>query len=159
MSPRFKYTEAPGSDRNDLSNFRTLLPYLWEFKGRVLFALACLILAKVANVGIPLLLRDVVNSLDNDAGALLVVPTGLLLAYGALRLSSALFGELRDLLFTRVRYRAMRRLTVRTLEHLHALALRYHLERKTGAISADLQRGAGSLSSLLNYFTFSIFIW
>lgn len=156
MSARFKYTEAPGSDNNTLANFNALLPYLWEFRGRVLFALVCLILAKIANVGVPLLLRDVVDSLDSDAGMAVVVPAGLLLGYGALRLSSALFGELRDVLFTRVRYRAMRRLTVRTLEHLHALSLRYHLERKTGAISSDLQRGAGSLSSLLNYFTFSI---
>ena len=156
MPARFKYTEAPSSDRNDLSNFISLLPYLWEFKGRVLFAIGCLILAKVANVGVPLVLREVVDSLDIKASLAIAIPVGLLLGYGALRLSSALFSELRDVLFTRVRYRAMRRLTIRTLEHLHDLALRYHLERKTGAVSSDLHRGAASLSSLLNYFTFSI---
>ena len=156
MPPRFKYTESPSSDRTDLSNFLSLLPYLQEFKGRVLLALGCLILAKVANVGVPLVLREVVDSLDINASLAITVPVGLLLAYGALRLSSAIFGELRDVLFTRVRYRAMRRLTIRTLEHLHDLSLRYHLERKTGAVSSDLNRGAGSLSSLLNYFTFSI---
>ena len=156
MSPRFKYTEAPSSERRDLANFLALVPYLWEFRGRVLLALVCLILAKVANVGVPLVLREVVDSLDIKASLAITVPVALLLGYGALRLSSALFGELRDVLFTRVRYRAMRRLTIRTLEHLHELSLRYHLERKTGAVSTDLHRGAASLSSLLNYFTFSI---
>lgn len=156
MSVRFKYTEQPSSDAKNLANFVSLLPYLWEFRGRVLFALMCLIVAKVANVGVPLVLKEVVDSLDIKTNPVLSVPLALLLAYGALRLSSALFGEMRDVLFTRVRYRAMRRLTIRSLQHLHDLSLRYHLERKTGAISADLQRGAASLSSLLNYFTFSI---
>ena len=85
-----------------------------------------------------------------------MLPFSLLLAYGALKMGNALFSELRDVLFTRVRYRAMRRLTLRTLEHLHALSLRFHLERKTGAISRDLERGARSLSTLLNYLAFSI---
>ena len=156
MSPRFKYTETPSSDRRDFANFLALVPYLWEFRGRVLLALISLIAAKVANVGVPLVLREVVNSLDIKASLAISIPLALLLSYGALRLSSALFNELRDVLFTRVRYRAMRRLTIRTLEHLHELSLRYHLERKTGAVSADLHRGATSLSSLLNYFTFSI---
>jgi ATP-binding cassette subfamily B protein len=101
-------------------------------------------------------LKGLVDDLGVEADPLLVLPVALLLAYGALRLSSSLFNELRDVLFTRVRYRAMRRLTLRTLEHLHKLALRFHLERKTGAISRDLSRGAASLSTLLNYFTFSI---
>jgi ATP-binding cassette subfamily B protein len=124
----------------------------------VLLALGCLILAKVANVGVPLVLKALVDRLDIDPtdNAILVLPAALLVAYGALRLSSSFFNELRDVLFTRVRYRAMRRLTLRTLGHLHELALRFHLERKTGAISRDLARGAASLSTLLNYFTFSI---
>ena len=157
MPTHFKYTETPASDRSDMDNLRALFPYLWEFKGRVLFALICLVLAKVANVGVPVVLKEIVDTLDADAADLaLAMPVALLLAYGALRISSSLFNELRDVLFTRVRYRAMRRLTVRTLRHLHDLSLRYHLERKTGAISSDLHRGSASLSSLLNYFTFSI---
>ncbi len=157
MPTHFKYTEAPSVNRSDFDNLRALFPYLWEFRGRVMLALLSLILAKVANVGVPLVLKGIVDSLDASANDLaLVLPVMLLLAYGTLRLASSLFNELRDVLFTRVRYRAMRRLTIRTLRHLHDLSLRYHLERKTGAISSDLQRGASSLSSLLNYFTFSI---
>ncbi|WP_455206559.1 ABC transporter transmembrane domain-containing protein, partial [Kaarinaea lacus] len=157
MPTHFKYTEAPSAQRSDFDNLRALFPYLWEFRGRVLLALVSLILAKVANVGVPLVLREIVDSLDVSASDLaLTLPVMLLLAYGALRLASSFFNEMRDVLFTRVRYRAMRRLTIRTLRHLHDLSLRYHLERKTGAISSDLQRGAASLSSLLNYFTFSI---
>ncbi len=156
MSPPIKYTETPNSKGNDWYNVKKLLPYLWEYKGRVIIALLCLILAKVANVGVPIILRDIVNSLDISLHQTLVLPVLLLMIYGALRISSALFNELRDVLFTRVRYRAMRRITILTMEHLHNLSLRFHLERKTGAISRDLQRGATSLSSLLNYFTFSI---
>ncbi|WP_455221333.1 ABCB family ABC transporter ATP-binding protein/permease [Kaarinaea lacus] len=157
MAGHFKYTEAPSAERSDIDNLRALFPYLWEFRGRVLLALVSLILAKIANVGVPLILKGIVDNLDVSASNLAItVPVFLLLAYGALRLASSFFNELRDVLFTRVRYRAMRRLTIRTLRHLHDLSLRYHLERKTGAISSDLQRGAASLSSLLNYFTFSI---
>jgi len=157
MTRHFKYTEAPSAQRSDFDNLRALFPYLWEFRGRVLLALLSLVVAKVANVGVPLVLKEIVDSLNFDTSHLaLVLPVSLLLAYGALRVASSLFNELRDVLFTRVRYRAMRRLTTRTLHHLHDLSLRYHLERKTGAISADLHRGAASLSSLLNYFTFSI---
>ena len=127
MPTHFKYTETPAADRSDFDNLRALFPYLWEFKGRVLFALICLVLAKVANVGVPVVLKEIVDSLDADSSQLiLTMPVALLLAYGALRISSSLFNELRDVLFTRVRYRAMRRLTVRTLRHLHDLSLRYH---------------------------------
>lgn len=149
-------TEAPSSDRNDFANLKALLPYIWEFRGRVLFAMACLLLAKFATVGIPITLKEIVDSLNTDVTTAIAMPVVLLLGYGLLRLAGSLFNELRDVLFTRVRYRAMRRLTTRALSHLHNLSLRYHLERKTGAISSDLQRGAASLSSLLNYFVFSI---
>lgn len=156
MSERYRYTAAPTKNRKDWSNIRALTPYLWEYRGRVLLALSCLILAKVANVGVPLVLKGLVDDLGLEVDLLVVLPVALLLSYGALRFSASLFNELRDVLFTRVRYRAMRRLTLRTLGHLHNLALRFHLERKTGAISRDLSRGAASLSSLLNYLTFSI---
>jgi len=157
MSRPFRYTDAPSVDRNDWSNVKALMPYLWEYRGRVLLALLCLLLAKFAIVGIPVVLKQIIDRLDAEPGITLMMPVFLLLAYGVLRFSNSMLSELRDILFTRVRYRAMRRLTIRTLEHLHDLSLRFHLERKTGAISRDLQRGASSLSTLLNYFTFSIF--
>jgi ABC-type transport system involved in Fe-S cluster assembly fused permease/ATPase subunit len=156
MRPDLRPTESPNQQRRDWANIRALLPYLWEYRGRVALALGCLILAKVANIGVPLTLKRIVDSLDPQQQAVIVLPVSLLLAYGALKLGSALCNELRDVLFARVRYRAMRRLTVRTLAHLHELSLRFHLERKTGAISRDLERGARSLSTLLNYLAFSI---
>lgn len=156
MTGHHKYTDAPSADRNDWANVKALIPYLWEYKGRVLFALLCLILAKVANVGVPIILKDIVDSLNRDINPVVALPVFLLAIYGILRIASTAFNELRDILFTRVRYRAMRRLMIRTMDHLHNLSLRFHLERKTGAISRDLQRGSASLSTLLNYFTFSI---
>ena len=156
MRPDLRPTESPHPPRRNQANLRALLPYLWEYRSRMLLALGCLVLAKVANLGVPLVLKQLVDRLDPQQVALLTVPAALVLAYGGLKLGNALFSELRDVLFARVRYRAMRRLTVRTLAHLHDLSLRFHLERKTGAISRDLERGARSLSTLLNYLAFSI---
>ena len=144
------------ADRRDLHNLRNMLPFLWEYRGRALFALGCLVLAKLANVGIPMVLKQIVDRLEQGEKALLVLPLFLLLAYGLLRLSSSLFNELRDAVFARVRYRAMRRLSNRVLSHLHDLSLRFHLQRKTGAISRDLERGTRSVSQILNYMVFSI---
>ncbi|MEJ2592816.1 MAG: ABC transporter ATP-binding protein/permease [Candidatus Thiodiazotropha sp.] len=143
-------------DRRDYHNLRNMLPFLWEYRGRALFALGCLVLAKLANVGIPLLLKEIVDGLEKSERSVLVLPLFLLLAYGALRLASTLFNELRDAIFARVRYRAMRNLSNRVLTHLHALSLRFHLERQTGAISRDLERGTRSVSTILNYMVFSI---
>lgn len=143
-------------DRRDFHNLRNMLPYIWEYRGRAAFALGCLVLAKVANVGIPMVLKQIVDSLEKGEKTLLVLPLFLLLGYGLLRLSSSLFNELRDAVFARVRYRAMRRLSNRVLAHLHDLSLRFHLERQTGAISRDLERGTRSVSSILNYMVFSI---
>lgn len=143
-------------DRRDFHNLRNMLPFLWEYRGRALFALGCLVVAKLANVGIPLVLKEIVDLLEKGDKLLLVLPISLLLGYGALRLSSSLFNELRDAVFARVRYRAMRRLSNRVLSHLHDLSLRFHLERQTGAISRDLERGTRSVSSILNYMVFSI---
>ena len=143
-------------NRRDLHNLRNMLPFLWEFRGRALFALACLVLSKVANVGVPLVLKQIVDALENRPGQMLMLPLSLLLAYGALKLSASLFNELRDIVFAKVRYRAMRRLSTRVLEHLHNLSLRFHLERQTGAISRDLERGTRSVSQILNYMAFSI---
>ncbi|QFY90581.1 ABC transporter ATP-binding protein/permease [Magnetovirga frankeli] len=149
-------TEAPHKDRRDLHNLKSMLPYLWEYRGRALFALACLLVSKVANVGIPVVMKDLVDYLEQTDKALLLMPWMLLLAYGLLRLGNSLFNELRDAVFAKVRYRAMRRLSTRVLHHLHALSLRFHLERQTGALSRDLERGTRSVSSILNYMVFSI---
>jgi ATP-binding cassette subfamily B protein len=132
-----------------------MLPFLWEFRGRALFAISCLIVSKTANVGVPLVLKQIVDGMQGVAQTL-VLPLGLLLAYGALKLSASLFNELRDAVFARVRFRAMRRLSTRVVEHLHTLSLRFHLERQTGAVSRDLERGARSVSTVLNYMVFSV---
>jgi len=144
------------SNRRDLQNLRAILPYLYEYRGRALLALACLVLSKVANVGIPVTLKAIVDTLEGQKELLLVLPVTLLLAYGALRLSSSLFNELRDSIFAKVRYRAMRNLSTRVLSHLHDLSLRFHLDRKTGAISRDLERGTRSVGTLMNFMVFSI---
>ncbi|MFV2060433.1 MAG: ABC transporter ATP-binding protein/permease [Gammaproteobacteria bacterium] len=133
-----------------------MLPYIWEFKSRVVLALLSLILAKLATVGIPLLLKQIVDILDQPANSIIILPVTLLLMYGALRLASTLFNELRDAVFARVRYRAMRRLSNKVLTHLHKLSLRFHLDRKTGNITRDLERGTSSISSILNYLVFNI---
>ncbi|WP_455233912.1 ABCB family ABC transporter ATP-binding protein/permease [Thiogranum longum] len=152
---RVRHTELPATGSTDFKTLKSLAPFLWEYRVRVVLALSFLVLAKVANVGIPLLLKDIVDALDKDA-AQLVLPLALLLGYGALRLASSLFNELRDSVFARVRHGAMRKVSTRVLDHLHSLSLRYHLERKTGGISRDIERGTRSVSSLLNYMVFSI---
>ncbi|MBT8133482.1 MAG: ABC transporter ATP-binding protein/permease [Gammaproteobacteria bacterium] len=158
-------TAEPHGNRKDFENIKRLFPYIWDFKGRVFIALACLILSKVAIVGMPLVLKDIVDSLDskqllamdNLESASLSIPLVLLLAYGALRLMASLFNELRDAIFARVRYHAMRGISRRVLNHLYTLSLSYHLDRKTGGITRDLERGTNSLSSILNYLVFNIF--
>ncbi len=150
-------TDAPHSNRRDLSNLLKLSSYIWDYRGRVLLALGILMLAKLATVGVPLVLKEIVNALDVDSGdALLIVPLGLVAAYGALRLAGSLFTEIRDALFARVRLGAMHSLSVRVLSHLHNLSLNYHLERRTGGISRDLERGTSSLSSIVNSLVFNI---
>ena len=156
---RIAATDRVHHDRRDWQNLRGMLPYLWEFRGRAALAVACLILAKLANVGIPLTLKGIVDAFEHPAAGMaqvLVLPLTLLLAYGVLKLSAALFNELRDVVFARVRYRAMRRLATRVLTHLHRLSLRYHLERQSGAVSRDIERGTRSVSTILNYMVFSV---
>lgn len=154
--------EAPHSNRRDLANLKKLSVYLWEYRGRVLLALGCLILSKLAVVAVPLLLKRIVNTLDNDGaaasvtGSILLVALGLVAAYGLLRIANSFFKEVRDALFARVRYRAMHRLSTQVLTHLHRLSLSYHLERKTGSISRDLSRSTNSLSSIVNLLVFNI---
>jgi ATP-binding cassette, subfamily B, heavy metal transporter len=137
-------------------SLRDILPYIWEYRGRVLLALFSLMFAKVAGVGVPLVLKHIVDALAVTQPMTAVLPIGLLMGYGVLRLTNVLFSELRDVIFVRVRCHAMRQLSNNVLKHLHNLSLRFHLERQTGAISADLERGTRSVSSILNYLVFTI---
>lgn len=141
------------------SALRRLLPYLWQYKWRVLAALLFMVGAKLANVGVPLLLKQLVDALNvqpGDHAALLVVPVGLLLAYGALRFSTSLMTELRDLVFAKATQGASRSIALETFRHLHALSLRFHLERQTGGMTRDIERGVRSTESLVSYSLYSI---
>ena len=144
-------------NRRDYHNLKQLLPYLSAYKGRALIALACLVLAKVATVAVPLVLKEIIDVFDGKQEQLLVLPVALIMGYGVFRLLGSLFNELRDTVFARVRYHAMRELSKRVMQHLHNLSLRFHLERKTGAISRDLERGTRSVATLMNFMVFSIF--
>ena len=146
---------VPRTERGDWRTIRTLLPYLWEYKARVLAALACLVLAKVANVGVPVLLKRIVDSLDSQL-APLMVPLALLAAYGILRLSTTLFTELREFLFAKVTQRATRKIALQVFRHLHALSLRFHLQRQTGGLTRDVERGQRGISTLIQFTLFSI---
>ncbi len=157
MSDHARYaTESPSGNRSDLKTLRSLVPYLWSYRGRVILALSALVLAKMAMVAVPLVLKQIVDGLDSSQHEQLILPVVFLVLYGVLRLSGSLFGEIRDAVFARVRHGAMRSMSHRVVSHLHELSLRYHLERKTGAITRDLERGTRSVSSLLNYMVFSI---
>ncbi len=143
-------------NHRDWRAIRSLLPYLWQFKGRVAIALALLLLAKVANVGVPLALKGAIDALDPQQQDIIYLPVMLLVAYGLLRLASSLFGELRDALFAKVIYHAIRRVAGQVFQHLHKLSLRFHLQRQTGGISRDIERGSRGISFLLNFMIFNI---
>jgi len=134
---------------------RSLIPYLMEFKGRVILAMSLLILAKLGNVGVPLVLKQIIDALDQSQ-AVLVVPALLILGYGLLRLLSTLFGELRDAVFAKVTQRAIRRVALQVFEHLHNLSLRFHLDRQTGGVARDIERGTRGIGFLLNFMLFNI---
>ncbi len=139
----------------DWERVQLLLPLLWEYRWRVAAAMTLLVIAKVANVGVPLVLKNIVDSLSPER-AVLMVPFSLLLAYGLLRMSTTLFAELRDVVFVRVAQRAIRRVALSVFRHLHSLSLRFHLDRQTGGMSRDIERGTRGISTLLNYMLFSI---
>jgi ABC-type transport system involved in Fe-S cluster assembly fused permease/ATPase subunit len=143
---------------NDWKVIRSLLPYLWAFKARVILALSCLIAAKVANLGVPILLKELVDAMALPAGIemLVVVPVALVVAYGVLRLSASLFTELRELLFSRVTESAVRTVALQVFEHLHGLSLRFHLSRQTGGMTRDVERGTRGIQSLISYSLYSI---
>ncbi|MEW6995721.1 ABC transporter ATP-binding protein/permease [Colwelliaceae bacterium MEBiC 14330] len=140
--------------------FTLILPYLFEYKSRIALAMLCLILTKVASVCLPFILKDIVDTLDanntNKQIASLIVPFGLVLAYGAVRLSIVVFAELRDTLFGRVTERAIRRIGLAVFQHLHALDLDFHLNRQTGGLSRDIDRGTSGISFLMRFMVFNI---
>jgi len=149
----------PAAPRSDAATLRKLLPYLWQYRWRVSIALGFMVAAKVANVGVPLLLKRLVDSLalkPGDLQAVLVVPIGLLLAYGLLRLSTSLFTELRELIFAKATEGTARSISLNVFRHLHALSLRFHLERQTGGMTRDIERGTRAVHSLISYSLYSI---
>ncbi|MEA9603151.1 ABC transporter ATP-binding protein/permease [Polynucleobacter sp. JS-JIR-II-c23] len=149
--------KTPG--RGDWRVIRDLLPYLLEYRFRVIIALSCLIAAKVVNLGIPIVMKELIDSLDIKASspqALLVVPLGIILAYGLLRVSASLFTELREALFAKVTQNAVRKVALQVFEHLHSLALSFHLARQTGGVSRDIERGTRGIQSLISYSLYSI---
>jgi ATP-binding cassette, subfamily B, heavy metal transporter len=150
---------APAGPRSDAQTLKRLAPYFWPYRWRMAAALLFLVGAKLANVGVPLLLKQMVDALAIQPGevrAVLVVPVGLLLAYAGLRLSTTVFTELREWIFAKATHGAARELALSTFNHLHALSLRFHLERQTGGMSRDIERGTKALQSLVSYSIFTI---
>jgi len=151
--------DSKTSQRGDWRVIRDLLPYLLEYRLRVIVALSCLVAAKVANLGIPILMKELIDSLNvktSSPQALLVVPLGIIIAYGLLRISASLFTELREALFARVTQNAVRKVALQVFEHLHSLALSFHLARQTGGVSRDIERGTRGIQSLISYSLYSI---
>jgi ATP-binding cassette, subfamily B, heavy metal transporter len=151
--------QADAPRRNDWATVKTLLPYLWAYKWRVALALVCLVSAKVANIGVPLILKDIVDALNLKAGdpkAILLVPFALLVGYGLLRIGVTLFTELRELVFARVTHDASRTIALRVFQHLFGLSLRFHLNRQMGGMSRDIERGSSGINSLISYTLYSI---
>ena len=150
---------TPGARSGDWHTLSRLFPYLWQYKWRVGFALLFMVGAKLANVSVPLLLKQLIDTMNlqpGDARAVLVVPVGLLLTYGALRLSTSAFTELRELVFAKATQGAARAIALQTFEHLHALSLRFHLARQTGGMTRDIERGVRGIESLISYSLYSI---
>ncbi|WP_310462696.1 ABC transporter ATP-binding protein/permease [Sphaerotilus sp.] len=148
-----------GTPRSDWTTLKRLGPYLWEYRVRMVLALVFVVAAKAANVGVPLLLKELVDNLAipiGDPRALVVVPLGLLLAYAGLRLSTTVFTELRELVFAKATHGAARRIALETFRHLHALSLRFHLDRQTGGLTRDIERGTRALQSLVSYSLYTI---
>ena len=151
--------QAKDMPRSDWLTLRKLGPYLWDYRWRVALALCFLLAAKMANVGVPILLKHLVDALDlklGDPRSLLVVPVGLLVAYAGLRLMTTLFTELRELVFAKVSFGAGKRIALEVFRHLHSLSLRFHLERQTGGLTRDIERGTRALQSLVSYSLYSI---
>ena len=148
-----------GLKASDWGTLQRLFPYLWAYKWRVILALSFMVGAKVANVGVPLLLKTLVDTMTpkpGDLSAALVVPVALLVAYAALRLSTSLFAELRDLVFSKATEGAARSISLGVFRHLHAMSLRFHLDRQTGGMTRDIERGTRAVHSLVSYSLYSV---
>ena len=144
------------NNRNDWQAISRLLPYLWQFKWRVALSLALLTIAKIANVGVPFALKGIVDALDSEQQTVIYLPILLIFSYGVLRLASSLFSELRDALFATVIFPSVRRIAGKIFDHLHNLSLKFHLQRQTGGISRDIERGTHGIGFLLNFMVFNI---
>ena len=158
-TPAETASQATPPERSDGRTLQRLLPYLWTYKWRVVFALGFMVGAKLANVSVPLLLKNLIDTMTlkpGDPVAVLVVPAALLLAYGALRLTTSAFTELRELVFAKATQGAARSIALQTFEHLHALSLRFHLARQTGGMTRDIERGVRGIESLISYSLYSI---
>jgi ATP-binding cassette subfamily B protein len=152
-----RHTELPSAGRNDFETLRTLWSYLQEFRGRIWLAMAMLVLAKLSNVGVPIVLKTIIDRLEAPSTLNLVaVPLALIVAYGVLRFFNSAFQELRSAIFARASERSVRNVALSVFRHLHALSLRFHLDRRTGGLSRDVERGSRSISQLLHYLTFNI---
>ena len=159
--PREARPPGKKSGRNHLQTIRSLLPYLWprgslEMRGRVTLAVLLLIGAKITNVYVPILYKDAIDALTDPSLAVIVVPIGILIAYGALRVLTVAFGELRDAVFAKVAERAIRNVSLLVFNHLHKLSLRFHLERRTGGLSRSIERGTKGIEFLLTFMLFNI---
>ena len=157
-TPSLPLPAAQAPKRNDWATIKTLLPYLWAYKWRVSIALVCLVAAKVSLVAVPIVLKRLIDSLTPGPDqAALILPLGVLLTYGLLRLSTSLFNELREFVFARVTQRAVRTIALKVFRHIHGLSLRFHLNRQTGGMTRDIERGTRAVSSLVSFALFSIF--
>ena len=158
--PRQAREMQPPASRSHMHTIRTLLPYLWqrsfEMRGRVVLAMMLLVLAKVANVYVPILYKQAIDVLGVNQATLIVVPIAILIAYGILRIATVAFGELRDAVFAKVAERAIRTVSLRVFEHLHRLSLSFHLERRTGGLSRAIERGVKGIEFLLTFMLFNI---
>ena len=158
--PPFASEAVPGiAPKSDWQTLARLFPYLWIYKWRVLAALGFMVGAKVSNVGVPLLLKRLVDAMTlhpGDPRTMLVVPVALLVAYGALRVTTSLCSELRELVFAKATEGAARSISLQVFGHLHAMSLRFHLERQTGGMTRDIERGTRGVHSLINYSLYSI---
>ena len=158
--PRQAREMRPLASRSHMHTIRTLLPYLWqrsfEMRGRVVLAMMLLVLAKVANVYVPILYKQAIDVLGANQATLIVVPIAILIAYGILRIATVAFGELRDAVFAKVAERAIRTVSLRVFEHLHRLSLSFHLERRTGGLSRAIERGVKGIEFLLTFMLFNI---
>ena len=159
VKPHGKRGASPNYHRSDWQVIKDLLPYLMAYKGRVALALIFMVAAKFANLGVPIILKDMIDTLDvsSVATAALVVPIGLVLGYGALRLMTGIFTELREALFARVTQHAVRQIALNVFNHLHRLSLRFHLARQTGGVSRDIERGTRAIQTLVSFSLYSIF--